>query len=70
MRPVAQPAFTPRPNPFRTDPHLPDDQPAPYRGPVTVSPTDGRHARASRDEAADGQAAIEARILLPARKDR
>lgn len=65
----------PRPNPFRVDPHHPDDRPAPYRGPVTVGPTDGRHARAARTDAADGpapdgQAAIEARILLPARKDR
>ena len=65
---VVAAVVAPRGNPFRTDPHHPDD--SPYRGPVTVSPTDGRHARASRDEAADGQAAIEARILLPARKDR
>jgi hypothetical protein len=61
----------PRSSPFRTDPHQPEDRP--YRGPVTVAPQPdphGRHARPARDEHPDGQAAIEARILLPARKDR
>ena len=48
-------------------------EPPPYRGPVTVSPNGaptGRHARPAREDKPDGQAALEARILLPARKDR
>jgi hypothetical protein len=63
-----------RPGPFRSDPHRPEDRP--YRGPVTVVPDadpHGRHAHPGPEDrpgGADGQAAIEARILLPARKDR
>jgi hypothetical protein len=68
-----------RPNPFRSDPHHPEaaippeTHPEPYRGPVTVSPNGapaGKHARPAREDKPDGQAALEARILLPARKDR
>ncbi|CAA9213765.1 MAG: hypothetical protein AVDCRST_MAG41-85, partial [uncultured Corynebacteriales bacterium] len=78
--PVVAAAVT-RPSPFREHPGFPVEPdtvheagPDPYRGPVTVSPTGGRHARAGRDETPeqprDRQAAVEARILLPARKDR
>jgi hypothetical protein len=35
-----------------------------------VSPNGGRHAKPARDEKNDPHAALEARILLPARKDR
>lgn len=67
-----------RPSPFREYPAETDTVyetgPDPYRGPVTVSPDSGRHARAGREEPTeqhrDRQAAVEARILLPARKDR
>lgn len=57
----------PRPSPFREYPR----QDEPYR----VSPNGGRHAAAAaRDDKPepprDRQAAVEARILLPARKDR
>ena len=53
-------------SPFREDPHEPE---AAYRGPVTVSPDEGRHAKPVKKDA-DPHAALEARILLPARKDR
>jgi hypothetical protein len=73
-----------RPSPFREHPaHSPTETdtvyetgPETYRGPVTVSPNGGRHARGGgRDDTPvpqhrDRQAAVEARILLPARKDR
>ncbi|HEV7656836.1 MAG TPA: hypothetical protein VGP36_19170 [Mycobacteriales bacterium] len=52
-------------SPFRADPHE-----AEYQGPLTVSPTGGRHAKPAKDEKTDPHAALEARILLPARKDR
>ena len=60
-----------RPSPFRADPHEPE-RPDAYRGPVTVNPDEGKHAkpRTGRDRDPDPHAALEARILLPARKDR
>jgi len=78
--PVVAAAVT-RPSPFREHPGFPVEPDTvheagtdPYREPVTVSPHGGRHARAGRDEPTDQhrdrQAAVEARILLPARKDR
>jgi hypothetical protein len=62
-RPVARPDGA---GPFRADPHEPE---VAYRGPVTVSPDEGKHARPATKDA-DPHAALEARILLPARKDR
>ncbi|HST64964.1 MAG TPA: hypothetical protein VLM05_07225 [Mycobacteriales bacterium] len=64
----AQPGDEPvrRSSPFRADPHEPEGA---YRGPVTVSPDEGRHAKPAKKDA-DPHAALEARILLPARKDR
>jgi len=78
--PVVAAALT-RPSPFREHPGFPVEPDTtheagtePYPGAVTVSPNGGRHARAGRDEPTeqhrDRQAAVEARILLPARKDR
>jgi hypothetical protein len=61
--PVAATAGTP----FRADPHQAER--AAYQGPLTVSPNGGRHARPARDDN-DPHTALEARILLPARKDR
>jgi hypothetical protein len=55
-------------SPFRADPHQAER--AAYQGPLTVSPNAGRHAKPARDEKNDPHAALEARILLPARKDR
>jgi hypothetical protein len=55
-------------SPFRADPH--EAERAAYQGPLTVSPNGGRHAKPARDEKNDPHAALEARILLPARKDR
>jgi hypothetical protein len=57
-------------SPFRGDPREPEPQPDPYRGPVTVSPDGGRHAKPDQADRSDPHAALEARIMLPARKDR
>jgi len=49
------------------------DEPRPYTGPVTVAPQARRRSRDQRSaprQPGDRQAAVEARILLPARKDR
>jgi hypothetical protein len=59
-----------RSSPFRADPHEPEAPQEPYRGPVTVSPDGGRHAKPTKARGDDPHAALEARILLPARKDR
>jgi hypothetical protein len=71
-RPVAAaPPAGGRPSPFRSaGPVQPAEEPARA---VRVTPEGGRHARDDRgggSEHRDRQAAVEARILLPARKDR
>ena len=59
-------------SPLRTYPE--DEPPRPYAGPVTVAPNGGRetgrNGRRRDPDPPDRQAAVEARILLPVRKDR
>ena len=53
-------------------PTEPEDEPRPYAGPVTVTPNGSRDTNGTGrggSDPRDRQAAVEARILLPARKD-
>jgi hypothetical protein len=69
-----RPATPPAERPGNADePGERPDEPRPYAGPVTVAPQARRPSRDQRSaprQPRDRQAALEARILLPARKDR
>ena len=62
----------PRPAGRPPAPTEPEDEPRPYAGPVTVTPNGSRDTNGTGrggSDPRDRQAAVEARILLPARKD-